>query len=62
MHDPLGFSFIYADGYIIRLNMLYRVAFRKISFTMLENFLAVTCSPNILLIEENAVSANHLYP
>ena len=30
--------------------------------TMLGNFLAVTCSPNILLIEENAVSANHLYP
>jgi hypothetical protein len=26
------------------------------------NFLAITCSPNILLIEENAVSAIHLCP
>ena len=53
---------VYADGYAIRLNMLYRVAFRKISFTMLGNFLAVTCSPNILLIDEKAVSAIHLCP
>ena len=29
---------------------------------MLENFLAVTCSPNTLLIEENAVSVIHLCP
>jgi hypothetical protein len=62
LHDSLGFQSIYADGYAIRLNMLYRVAFRKISFTMLGNFLAVTCSPNILLIDEKAVSAIHLCP
>ena len=62
LHDSLGFQSIHADGYAIRLNMLYRVAFRKISFTMLGNFLAVTCSPNILLIDEKAVSAIHLCP
>ena len=64
LHDSLGFQSIYADDYdyAIRLNMLYRVAFRKISFTMLGNFLAVTCSPNILLIDEKAVSAIHLCP
>lgn len=44
--------------YAIRLNTLYRVALRKISFTMLGSFLAVTCSPNILLIDEKAVSAS----
>jgi hypothetical protein len=62
LHDSLGFQSVYADGYAIRSNMLYRVAFRKISFTMLGNFLAVTCSPNILLIDEKAVSAIHLCP
>jgi hypothetical protein len=32
--------------------MLYRAAFRKISFIIWGNFLAVTYSPNVLLMEE----------
>ena len=61
VYDPVHHN-VYATNYAIRLNMLYRVAFRKISFTILGNFLAVTCSPNILLIDEKAVSAIHLCP
>jgi len=61
VYDPVHHN-VYATNYAIRLNMLYKVAFRKISFTILGNFLAVTCSPNILLIDEKAVSAIHLCP
>jgi hypothetical protein len=33
-----------------------------LNFIIWGNFLAVTCPPNVLLMEENTVSAIHLYP
>jgi nucleotide-binding universal stress UspA family protein len=35
LHDSLGFYFMQTVGYVIRLNILYRAALRRISFTML---------------------------
>lgn len=51
LYDPLGFRLYEPFSYVIRLKILYRVAIRN-SFTILGNFLAVTCSPNILLKDE----------
>lgn len=48
--------------YHILLNRLYNDTFIIISFTMFLNLVATVCSPNILLIDENTVSAIHLCP
>ena len=44
------------------MNRLYNETFVVISFAMLTNFFADTCSPKIRLIEEYAASTAHLSP
>jgi hypothetical protein len=45
--------------YMMVANMLYSDAFRINSLAMFGNFLAATCSPNVLLMDEKTVSLCH---
>ena len=47
---------------VILLNRLYNDTFKIISFTMFLNLVAEIYSPQVLFIEENAVSAIHRCP
>lgn len=57
LHNYLPFQLMF-----MVINMLYSDAFNINSLAMFGNFLADTYSPNILLIDENTVSAIHLFP